>query len=81
VESKNDICSDGRTVWVNGPSGCLGRFCPVSGEIFSGNPEVGSSLATTEPKWDLWTILMRYYHEVDVNPDIEPEWSKNGQLA
>lgn len=71
-----DISTDGRTVWVNGRAGCLGRFCPVSGEIFSGC--TATPLATTEPRWDLWVILMRYYHEVDVNPNIEPKWSKNG---
>lgn len=30
-DGKSDICSDGRTVWVN-RGVCLARFCPVSHE-------------------------------------------------
>jgi hypothetical protein len=29
------ITTDGRVVWVNTEKGCIARFCPVSGEVFS----------------------------------------------
>jgi hypothetical protein len=31
----HEVSSDGRTIWVNGPEGCLARFCPVSQEFMS----------------------------------------------
>lgn len=38
-DGETDVCSDGRTVWVNRRGLCLARFCPISYEYAGVTPK------------------------------------------
>ena len=76
------IIADGRTVWVNGPSGgCIGRF-GISGIDIHREPreqqEKGECLycthaVTTRKDWDTFVEKMRELYGVALFPDHMPE--------
>jgi hypothetical protein len=67
---KPEISSNGKTVWVN-KVGCIGRFCPMSGELMD-----GGVLTTMPPDWEEWTEAMFRTHGFKVAKKWKPRWVK-----
>lgn len=73
-----EIRSDGKTVWVNGPEVCLGRFGPRGVDVHNdaaGQMEGHQCLdCRQEPDWEAFKASMLKYHEVEVSDDYRPDW-------
>lgn len=69
-----------RTVWVNGPVNCLGRFTPIGFEIykkFEATGELENQTLDVKIKtlslvdWDSFVTLMNIHHHIDLKDKIE----------
>lgn len=76
------IHTDGRTVWVNGPNGLLGRLGPVGIDVHA---DTGPSLSglhcldcgpLPEKPWEAFVVSMKEHHGVVVGDEWQPLWSK-----
>lgn len=80
------IENDERTVWINGRYSILGRFCPISQEIF--NPKVSplnpgniylyyKLHKNSKPKiddWDGFCYLMKQKLDIDIPQRYKPKY-------
>lgn len=73
--------TDISTVWINGPSNCLGRFAPLGYEVyrtFNPHDEIGNDtlrcrIGNMNPQdWDEFVELMRDYHSVELEEIENP---------
>lgn len=73
-----DITSDGRTVWVNLPSGCIGRFGPDSAEVHAPQDEDGPNLGwfigapTTLADWRRFQAALQAHYDTEVVDEWMP---------
>lgn len=69
---KPEITTNGRTIWVNSTvtGGCLGRFCPASGEVF-----LEGRTITTKPVWVEWTNEMYERYAISIPFELKPVWT------
>lgn len=74
------IHTDGRTLWINGPNGLLGRLGPRGIDVHA---EPGSTVhcldcgpLPAEP-WEAFKVSMKKHHGVLLGDQWEPLWSKN----
>ena len=79
---EHEITSDGRTVWVNGPFNCLGRFGPFGIDIhrsFEEQKTTGNEClhcthgGTTRADWDTFVVKMKEHYGVEVGPEHMPK--------
>lgn len=77
-----DVISDGRTVWVNGPASCLGRFGLTGIDIhraFTGVVQSDSEClycthgVTTKADWETFVTKMLELHGVPVLHEHMPD--------
>tara|TARA_Y100000310_G_scaffold263083_1_gene273051 strand:+ start:1987 stop:2553 length:567 start_codon:yes stop_codon:yes gene_type:complete len=69
---KPKITTDGKTVWVNGPDSCLGRFGPAGAEVLEG---LAPCLDYTgKPDWGSFVRAMLTHHNIRVSEDYKPHW-------
>lgn len=76
-QKKYGIETDGRTVWVNGDIGCIGRFCPISIEIFTGDRCIGEphpTGKTNRGSWSEFQRLMKKHHGIAVPNEYMPDF-------
>jgi|HubBroStandDraft_2_1064218.scaffolds.fasta_scaffold496597_2 hypothetical protein len=77
----HEITSDGKTVWINGPDGLLGRFGPHGIDIhrpLRDQSEHGECLHCTHVKtspadWDIFCAKMQEHFGIQVPPSYLPE--------
>lgn len=60
------IETDGRTLWINGPSGLLGRFSPLGIDIHTEGQCVDCKTGT--PDFDAFAANLQIVHGIDVLP-------------
>lgn len=80
------IKNDDRTVWINGKSSILGRFCPLSQEIFNPKVSVSNSENTylyhkihekMKPRkndWEDFCNLMKQKFDIDIPVKYTPKY-------
>ena len=82
---KDEISTDGKTVWVNGPSVCIGRFGrggvdvhrDAAGQMDSGDACLDCFTdGTPAEMWDRFRASMLKFHDVDVPENFRPEFAK-----
>jgi hypothetical protein len=77
VKDDFEILSDGRTVWVNTPSGCIGRFSAKGVDVHKlpeEQMEGGQCLdCTTDPDWDRFKASMLHYYGIEVGDEHRPK--------
>lgn len=80
---KADVSTNGKTVWVdsNATGMCLARFCPFSGEVFSGTPDTALYLFHVQgptgcTEWDKWVEAVKAHHGVKVSDKMRPLYAK-----
>lgn len=75
-----DIETDGRTVWVNGPAGAVGRFGERAIDVHNAtntacvncaHPPMG--VLTTSSDWDEFVRGMKAVHGVEVPAKYKPK--------
>jgi hypothetical protein len=67
------VTTDGRTIWVNSEGVCVGRFCPISGEVL--DPTLGL-LGVLKEDFYLWVARLKAnWPKVKVDPLLRPEWA------
>ena len=76
------VDSDSKTVWVNGPVNCLGRFSPLGFEVnrkveraedISPSGSIIVSMKNQSPKdWDSFKLLMNEHHKIDLSEYANP---------
>lgn len=70
------ITTDGKTVWVNGPNGCLGRFSRHGVDVHRdpADPQSGPHCldCSPEPDWNRFKESMKLYHGVIVPDHYRP---------
>lgn len=73
------LSTDGRTVWVNGEEGLLGRLGPRGVDIHA-TPGSGTHCLDCGPcEGDVWPRFvagMRKHHQVQVPETFKPEWCR-----
>lgn len=78
-----EVTTDDRTVWVNGPTHNLGRFCPISYEVFGSteeDPEFWTPLSVRiihvrqMSAWNNFVALMKSRHGVEIPFSYRPSW-------
>lgn len=70
-----DIRSDGTSVWVDGPGGCIGRFGQLGIDIHTADASACLQCTherTTRLDWALFVIGMIEHHGVYVGPEHMP---------
>lgn len=75
------IESDGKTVWVNGPNGAIGRFGvngidvhqPITPGDTKGECLHCTHARTTRADWDVFVTKMREHHGVEVTAEHMPK--------
>ncbi len=73
------IQTDGRTLWINGVHGLLGRFAPAGIDVHA---EPGSDKHCLdcgphgEKPWERFVAAMKLHHGVDLDYSWQPEWSR-----
>ncbi len=81
ASSEYEITTDGRTVWVNGPT-CLGRMCPVSAEVFDAQSHplvqivTGKKTPSTKA-WCWWVETMLAEHDIAIPDTYKPTWCQD----
>ena len=70
-DSKPEITTDGRTVWVNGPM-CLGRFSPRSSEAVMA--DLKNLKYRAPPDWETWRADMLEQQAIVVSDEYKPGW-------
>lgn len=76
-----EVTSDGSTVWVNGPEGCIGRFGnngidihrPASEQQAKGQCLHCTHALTTLTDWRIFTVEMEQFFGVKVTEDHLPD--------
>ena len=72
------ITSDGRTVWVNGPNGAVGRFSKRGIDVHN-EDNTGCLACSAGPcgvmEWLSFQIAMDKHYSIDVSGHM-PEWLK-----
>jgi hypothetical protein len=73
---------DSKSVWVNGPINCLGRFTPLGFEVnrkvekvedISPTGSIIVSIKNQTPKdWDSFKLLMKEHHGIDLDQYDNP---------
>ena len=81
-----EITTDGITVWVNGPGVCIGRFGPRGVDVHRSAEEqmagMGQCLdCREEPDWSSFVASMKEHHGVEVEADLEPDWSRTRRAS
>lgn len=83
----HDITSDGRTVWVNGADGALGRFGingidvhqPLTVTVRAGSECLHCTHArTTRADWDVFVAKMREHFGIEVPDEHMPRRLRRG---
>ena len=72
-----EFLADGRTVWVNGTDGLIGRFCKRGIDVHKGGMCVTGSCIPgpcTRAHWEQFKALMLEHHGVDVWDKHMPEY-------
>jgi hypothetical protein len=75
--------SESKSVWINGPFNCLGRFTPLAYEIYRAmqpNDEAAASTQTLSVKitnmvpkdWNNFAELMKQHHGIDLSEENNP---------
>jgi hypothetical protein len=73
---KYEVTGDGRTVWVNSKERCIGRFCPVSYEIFFEHGQTTHMNNNPVKDWERFVDEMGKYHHVIFDDECRPEFTK-----
>ena len=69
------IETDGRTIWINGPT-CLARLCPMSGEVM-----VHGRLDTVvKESFADWCTRVRDVLGIYVPKEVRPNWDKENEV-
>lgn len=76
-----DVTSDGNTVWVNGPEGCIGRFGkggidihrPASEQMEKGQCLHCTHAITTDDDWRTFVAEMDQFFGVKITDDHKPD--------
>lgn len=72
-----EITTNGDTVWVNGNSGCLGRFCKGSYEIMHTNGGQTTHMNNNHEKdWERFVDEMYKQHRVTVLEEHRPSYAR-----
>lgn len=70
--------TDGRTLWVNSPTMCLGRVQPAAAEVFiEGKTTITIPFGhptQMEVVWAKFVELMLTHHDVPITDDQQPAW-------
>ncbi len=77
---KHQITTDGKTVWINSPEVCLGRFSPQGIDVHrTAEQQIESGISclacTPEPDWDSFVASMKESHDITVEVNYRPLWS------
>lgn len=65
-----EVSTDGRTVWVNTPRGCIGGFCSSGYEIWA--EVTGDLIDSGGPDWETWNEMLQIYYGVTVPEELRP---------
>lgn len=75
----HEIITDGRTVWVNSPEVCLGRFGPNGVDVH--NDTAGQMAGHQcldcrpgDPDWEAFKTAMLKHHGITVAESHKPGW-------
>ncbi len=69
-----DITTDNKTIWINGPQGCVARFCQMSGEVRQSDTEPW--IVVQQESWLEWKNCVETYVEYTIADKYQPVWSK-----
>ena len=74
-----EITTDGKTVWINTPGVCLGRFSKTGVDVHKtaeDHLETGAGCLQCDqiPNWDRFVAAMEKHHGIDVRP-YRPLWA------
>ncbi len=77
-----EISTNGRTIWINSDQGvCIGRFCPISGEVASPGDPLALMLKTVaQESFDSWSARVQaLWPDILIDPKLRPEWERNAR--
>lgn len=79
IEEISDIQfqTDGRTVWVNGPEGLIGRWSEFRGDVHSA--DTSACVACGKTSWNEWVDEMFEAHGVIVPARYQPPASRSSE--
>ena len=58
-----EVTSNGETTWVNTPSMCLARHCPLSGEVF----EDQHTVTVDRESYQDWCLRVKVIYGYEIN--------------